>query len=204
MPAAWRQSADLSRRALASLWDPELGVYVVSSTVRTGLLMDNFEVLSALETAARAAPARADRASLLRGAARLRRAITRVFWNPRTRSYRVSTQTPVSAARFYPEIVAQVFPAAFAYGSPARSSKSLVAQWLRRHERDWVAQEDSAAWSLVAVAAVRTGHRSAVACWLERAERIRSGPNWNVTDEAIYRALGVTSGCQREQRAGAR
>lgn len=84
MPPDWRQSAEASRRALASLWDPVVGVYVVSSALRTGLFMDNIEVLSALETAARSPQAGAggDRPSLLRGAARLRAAITRVFLGP--------------------------------------------------------------------------------------------------------------------------
>ena len=146
MPAAWRRSADLSWRALASLWDPVVGVYVVASAVRTGLLMDNIEVLSALETAARARrSADTDRVRLSRGAARLRSAITRVFWDQETARYRVSTQPPELNPRFYPEIVAQVFPAAFGYGDPRGSAKALVTQWLRQHEREWVAASDSGA-----------------------------------------------------------
>ena len=189
MPADWRRSADLSRRALASLWDPRLGVYVVSRSVRTGLFMDNIEVLSALETAARTpwAGADHDRVSLSRGAARLRRAITRAFWDRATAVYRVSTQQPEPNRRFYPEIVAQVFPAAFDYGNPAGSAKALVVQWLRQHERDWAAASDSgAAWGLVAVAARRSGHLVAVARWLDRADSLRGGSGWNVADEAIY------------------
>ncbi len=192
MPEDWRRSADRSRRALASLWDPGLGVYVVSSSVRTGLFMDNIEVLSALETAARTPWARADhdRVGLSRGAARLRTAITRAFWDRATAAYRVSTQQPEPNRRFYPEIVAQVFPAAFGYGNPAGSAKALVMQWLRQHEGDWAAASDSgAAWGLVAVAGVRSGHFAAIARWLDRAGVLRAGAGWNVTDEAIYVTL---------------
>jgi len=194
MPASWRHSLDLSRRALASLWDAHVGVYVVSSTVKTGLFMDNIEVLSALETAARTrrAVADGDRPALLRGATRLRAAITRVFWNRRTATYRISTQPSEPNARFYPEVVGQVFPAAFAFGNPMHSSKALVAQWLRRHEQEWVAAADSgAAWGLVAAAAARTGHRAAVDCWLERTGRIRSTSRWNVVDEVIFVILSA-------------
>ena len=108
------------------------------------------------------------------------------FLDRRTASYRISTQPAQALPRFYPEIVAQVFPAAFGYRSPAQSSKTLVAQWLRRHERDWVAQSDSGvAWGLVAVAAQRTGQRAAVGCWVARAVRMRSGAYWKC-DEAIF------------------
>lgn len=193
MPVTWRRSAEGARRALAALWDPAVGVYLVSSSVKAGLLMDNIEVLSALETAARtpAAAAGGDRIPLSRGAARLRNGITRVFWDRATATYRVSTQPPEPIPRFYPEIVAQLFPAAFGYGNPAKSSKTLVAQWLRQHERNWVAASDSgAAWGLVAVAALRTRHFAAAACWRDRAEALRAGAGWNVTDEAVFVILG--------------
>ena len=200
MPAAWKHSADRSRRALAALRDSATSVYLVSQTVRIGLFMDNIEVLSALENSARtpAAAAAGDRVPLARGAARLRSAINRVFWDRPARSFRISSQPGAQPPRFYPEIVAQVFPAVFGYGNPVRSSQALTAQWLRDHERDWVAESDSAAaWGLVAVAAARTGHSAAANCWVERAGRMRAGAHWNVADEAIYRVLSTRNPAAR-------
>jgi hypothetical protein len=206
MPAAWSRSVGQSRRELASLLDSASQVYAVSKSVRAALLMDNVEVLSALDVSGRtdAAASRGDRRSLQRGAARLRTAIPRVFWNRTARRYRVSTQGGGDASRFYPEVVAQVFPAAFGYGNPAQSSKALVGQWLEQHERDWIAQTDSgAAWGLVAVAALRAEQFRAADCWLARAEQARLGAGWNVVDEAIYvtlsaaKRLGPERSCPR-------
>jgi hypothetical protein len=191
MPAAWKRSADASRHALASLRDPATNVYVVSHAVPIALFMDNVEVLSALETSAHtvAAAIARDRTPLAKGAARLRSAINQVFWDSATRTFRVSSQAGAAVPRFYPEIVAQVFPAVFGYGTPVQSAKARTSQWLREHEGDWIAESDSgAAWGLVAVAAARTGHSSEAGRWMQRADRIRSGAHWNVVDEAIYRA----------------
>lgn len=191
MLARWKSSADVSRMTLDGLKD-STGAYLVSRSLRTSLFMDNIEVLSSLDVAA-ATPAAAvagENARLRLDADRLRLAIPQVFWNPVTQTYRVSTQPASAIARFYPEIVAQIYPAMFGYGTPERSSESLVAQWLADHGRDWAAESDtSAAWGLVAVAAMRAGRTSTAACWLGRATKVRLTARWNVADESIYRAL---------------
>jgi hypothetical protein len=192
LPVEWKRSVDAARRGLASLLDPRTRVYHVSRETPVALFMDNIEVLSALETAARTASARraGDRLPLSRGAARLRAAIRRVFWDPVARGFAVSTQRPAREARFYPEIVAQVFPAIFRYGSPVHSPEALTAQWLRLYEDDWIAESDrGAAWGLIAVAAARNGQAAALERWLERARRGRAVGHWNVADEAIYLAM---------------
>ena len=205
MPAEWKRSADQSRHALARLLDSSAKVYRVSASVPVALFMDNVEVLSALETSAAtgAAAVAGDHRPLSRGASRLRSAIKRQFWDVTNRRYRVSSQEGDAQERFYPEIAAQVFPAVFGFGNPVQSPQTLAGQWLRDHERDWIAESDSgAAWGLIAVAAARTGHRDAVRRWLERADRVKAGAHWNVADEAIYRtvsarALSEANGDQR-------
>ncbi|HEY4306126.1 MAG TPA: hypothetical protein VGM82_16765 [Gemmatimonadaceae bacterium] len=189
--ARCKSSADASRLALAGLKD-STGAYLVSRSLRTSLFMDNIEVLSAFDVAAAtpAAAAAGDNSTLRVDADRLRLAISQVFWNPATHTYRVSTQPGSAIARFYPEMVAQIYPAMFGYGTPERSSESLVAQWLADHGRDWAAESDtSAAWGLVAMAAMRAGRTSTATCWLGRAIKVRPTARWNVADESIYRAL---------------
>jgi hypothetical protein len=200
LPAEWKRSADVSRRALGTLLDSTAKVYFVSQSIRTALFMDNVEVLSALDVASRTTAARlaADRLPLRRGAARLQSAITRAFWDTGTRAYRVSSQARAPEQRFYPEIVAQIFPAIFGFGNPRASTQALATQWLREHEGEWIAESDSsAAWGLVAVAAARAGQAQAVDRWLERADRVRAGAHWNVADEAIYRVLSALPVHQR-------
>jgi hypothetical protein len=184
LPAAWRRSAARSEAALSRLYDRQRGVYVVSPIVPVSLFMDNVEILAAFETVARRKP------ETRRRAARLRRAIQRVFWNADSSMYRVSTQASATPPAFYPGVVAQLFPAVFGYGSPLEQPRALVARWMADHGREWLTTGDQEySWGLLAAAAVRSGDRPSATCWLGAAMSRRHGARWNVLEEAVYQAL---------------
>jgi hypothetical protein len=187
MPAAWRQSVARAEAALAKLYDLPRGVYVISTVLPVSLFMDNIEILSAFQTVARDSPVARLRV------ARLRRAIDRVFWNADSLIYRVSTQALPPTRAFYPDVVAQLFPAVFGYGSPAQQSAGLVTRWMATHGREWLTTGDQEySWGLLAVAAMRTGDRASAICWLGAAMSRRHGARWNVLEETVYQALSAS------------
>jgi hypothetical protein len=193
LPSAWRASLVRSERALADLYDAQRGVYVVSRALPVSLFMDNIEVLSALETAVRANTVAGRRNAAVAARPRwirLRAAIDRVFWNDSLGLYAVSTQASRTGSAFYPDVVAQVFPAIFGHGSPREQPGPLVARWMAEHGREWIAEgTQEYPWGLVALAALRYGDQASTICWFGAAMSLRFGERWNVLEEAIYQAL---------------
>jgi hypothetical protein len=193
LPPEWRRSVARSEAALAALFDARTGVYVVSRALPVSLFMDNIEVLAELEAVAHAHQAAGRRSAAVTArsrATRLRRAIDKVFWNKTTGTYLVTTQGRDATPAFYPDVVAQVFPAIFGHGSPAEPPKQLVARWMASHGREWIADgEQEYPWGLLATAALRYGQRDSAICWYGAAMSLRHGVRWNVLEEAVFQAL---------------
>jgi hypothetical protein len=198
LPAAWRRSAVQAEAKLAALFDARRGVYVISRALPVSLFMDNVEIRAALESVARhhdRAGRRADATAARTRASALRRAIDSVFWNKGSRQYAVSTQPPAGPSAFYPDVVAQVFPAVFGYGSPRMSSSGLVSVWMAQHGRAWIdASDQEYPWGLVAMAALRAGDRASAICWLGAATFRRHGARWNVLEEVVFQAMSDSLG----------
>lgn len=194
LPREWARSAVWASRMLDSLRDPATGVHRISRTLDAALFMDNIEIAASLAAAASTPSAIADGTApqFRRRSRSLRAAVDGVFWDPGARRYRASTQAgATSGTAFYPDMVAQVYPAIFGFPSPVATPKSIAVNWLRDHGHDWVTQsEREYPWGLVAVAASRTGQRDAVVCWLGRAMSLRHGVRWNVLEETMFQALG--------------
>jgi hypothetical protein len=194
LPAEWRRSADDASVALRGLYDARTGLYVVSRALPVSLFMDNIEIASAFDAVGRAQDAAGGhRAAVVshNRAAALRRAINRVFWDATTRTYRITTQqVPPTPPAFYPDHVAQIFPALFGYGSPSEKSNRLYSRWVAQYGSQWLAGTDHEyPWGLVAVAALQYGDRPTVNCWLGAALSRRYGVRWNVLEEAIFQGL---------------
>jgi hypothetical protein len=189
-----RAAAMGATRALAKLYDKRTGIYTISPTLPVSLLMDNIEIASAFDRIGQAqdaagqhGSARASRAK----AASLRRAIDRTFWDSSSGSYRITTQKRPPAQRaFYPDDVAEGYPAFFGYGSPAETAPVLFSRWMDRHGTTWLGARDREyPWGLIALAASRFGDRASAVCWLGQAISLRHGPRWNVLEEAILQGL---------------
>jgi hypothetical protein len=193
LPAAWARSVARAESALEKLYDRKTGVYMISKALPVSLFMDNIEVLSAFETVARAHERRGRKpsAALARSkATRLRRSIDRTFWSAKTGTYSVTTQRPLAEPAFYPDVVAQLFPAAFGFGTPRDTPSRLVARWMQLHGRQWLASDTrDYPWGLLAVAALRHGDRASANCWYGMAMSLRHGVRWNVLEEAVFQGL---------------
>jgi hypothetical protein len=189
MPPPWELSFQKAARLLASLRDPQSGVYRISPTSPVSLFMDNVEIDEALHAVAgyehRAGHAAAARAWSKR-AEELHRGIERVFQEP-DGTFRVSTQE-VPSTDFYPYEVAQIFP--LTADIVRETAASRYAQWMERYRDRWLEQGKSDyPWALVALVAERRGDRDTVRCWRARALQFRHGAHWNILEEALLRAF---------------
>jgi len=191
IPAEWEGSRARAEQHLASLRDERLGVYLIAHANPVALLMDNTEIYSALRTVARKLTfagqwSRARQAS--DRAEDLRRAIVRVFWDRTANNFRVSTQLS-ETNKFYPEIVAQLYPAMSGMHASTTPAKAW-RDWRERHAARWATLEvDEYPWGLVALTAYRHGDADIALQWLGRAEPLRNTPRWNVLEEAVFQGL---------------
>lgn len=194
MPPAWTDSVRRANDYLGSLRDKRNGIYFVSKSMPVGLLMDNIEVHGALMEAQRFYSQAGDLGHARKFAQRsktLRENILRVFWQPLTQRFLVSTQKHTTPG-FYPDEVAQLFHIASGLSWPQVDDGAMYKKWMTLTSTLWFAQ--SAAdypWGLVALAADRMGDRAMVGCWLAHAHPLRHGQHWNILEEAIYQALDV-------------
>jgi hypothetical protein len=197
----WQASRQRTATALQQLHEPARGIYLVSPVFQQGLFMDNIEVWShlvtgdALRDAAPAispalAPAAATHSS---DAAKLAVAINKVFWDPATRRYLVSTQPEQKAlhAAFYPDEVAQIYALLFDFPLPPGVDRAAVyRQWMRQHRADWLTRiKTDFAWGVLALLALHQGDRASARCWLREALPYRHSRHWTVTDEVTRQVL---------------
>lgn len=196
-PAAWVRSADLARRRLAGLLDARLGVFLIAPGRDVALFMDNVEIYAALQSTAadlrrmgRPASARARR----REAGRLRARIERVFRPAGGGDWRVSTQA-VAAGGFYPDVVAQLYPALFGMPEQGATPRARLDDWLARYGTAWLSLgQDHYPWGLVALAAARLGRCDVAMRWADAAAPLRSTDRWNVLEEVALVALRGPAG----------
>jgi hypothetical protein len=191
LPSQWRSSAGKAESRLSHLRNRRLGLYHVSSLNHAALLMDNVEVYSALRDIASAKSRFGDEKGArqtAKDADNLASAIQHVFWNQHAQWYRPSMQkTP---PRFYPDVVAQVYPWLAGLSAPGQDVQVLWTRWKSRFAPAWLESSyDPHPWGLVALAALKTGDKSSVICWLTHSQSLRYSSRWNVLEEAVYQGL---------------
>ncbi len=191
LPREWQSSAKKAESQLAHLRNRRLGLYHVSDRNHVALLMDNVEVYSALRDMAAAKSRFGDEKGArqtAKDADRLASAIQHVFWNQRAQWYRPSMQkTP---PRFYPDVVAQVYPWLAGLSAPGQDVQVLWTRWKSRFAPAWLESSyDPHPWGLVALAALKTGDKGSAGCWLAHAQSLRYSSRWNVLEEAVYQGL---------------
>jgi hypothetical protein len=191
LPAAWRQSAENSRKYLESLRNRRLGIYHVSRNNHVGLFMDNVEVYCSLKDIAVAERrfGESEQASRTEAEAnRLARSIERIFWDRKRQLFRTSTQKR-EKYQFYPDAVAQTY--GFSGDLPADSNHQQAwLSWRARYGQSWLARKyDPHPWGLIALSAIHMGDSSSAVCWLSRAAPLRYSPVWNILEEAVFQGL---------------
>lgn len=192
MPKTWRDSARRSLLALTRLYDSRLGAYVISSSKRVALLMDNCEVLSALRVIAAKKwlwGEWREAAMLRKQADRTEKNMKRLF-APKPDGLLRHTSQEEAHTDFYPNVVAQLYPVL--YGLPSLLQKPAMGylQWMQRYRNAWLSLEtDHYPWGLVALAAYRRADTDSVHCWVRSAEPLRHGARWNVLEEALLQGF---------------
>lgn len=192
MPPAWMVSMRRAHDTLEGLRDKSSGVYFISKALPVGLLMDNIEVHGALMAAQRFYSQAGDVGNTQKLAQRskaLQENILRVFWQPLTQRFLVSTQQHTTPG-FYPDEVAQLFHIANGLTWPQVNDAAMYKKWMSLTRHLWF--EHAATdypWGLITVAADKMGDRVTVGCWLAHARPLRHGQHWNILEEAIYQAL---------------
>lgn len=191
MPSTWKNSLRRADRYLARLYDKNTGIYLISKTMRVGLLMDNVEVYSSKKVMSQFYSDSGDtaRAKIDAGEAeKLHKNIVRVFWQPDLESFRVSTQRHTKPG-FYPDQVAQLFPILADMPTP-RDNTAIYTSWMKANRETWLQRTDiDYPWGLIALTADKMGDRDTAACWLAHARPLRYGQRWNVLEEALYQAF---------------
>ena len=181
---AWLKSHATSKAALAHLFQPSRGVYMVSPLVLHGLFMDNLEVWSL--KAQQKDPGQAAEA------ARLAQAIQATFWNPVDKHFLVSTQLEQRSLQpaFYPHHVAQVFPLLVDFPLLPEAAGPYYRKWMTAHRAEWLSQgKADYPWGLLAVLALRQNDAASARCWLREAAPLRHSARWAVTDEASFQIV---------------
>jgi len=206
LPTRWRQSATRAEKHLSTLLDRELGVYRVSQEQPIALLMDNVEVYAALSAVARHQKRFGLHAKSRKTAVKaknLRRAIDRVFWQSNLRMYRASLhEEPVD--RFYPDIVAQIYPWLAGMNTPAGNKLKEYMRWREQYAQDWLTLElDEFPWGLVALASLKFHDRETALRWYESASPLRHSPRWNILEEAAYQIIAFDLCCRSVSYFGA-
>lgn len=192
MPPIWLESLKRAHQLLESLKDQNSRVYFISAKQPVGLLMDNVEVYAALLALSRFKEKTGDlvQAKLLAAQAdALASDIVRVFWQPCSSSFRVSTQM-LTQPGFYPDKVAEIFPILAQMPVPGRDHAAFFRHWLSVNRGTWFRQANiDFPWGLVAIAASQFQEYESVNCWLALAAPLRHSSHWNVLEEAAYESL---------------
>ncbi len=182
--ARLQQSVLRSKAALAHLYQPSQGIYMVSPVVLHGLFMDNLEVWS-YKVHRSGAPRDAD-------TQKLAQAIRATFWDPANQVFRVSTQMEQQALKptFYPHHVAQIFPLLVDFPQMQGGAKQHYKRWMAAHRDEWLSQgKADYPWGLIAVLALRQNDSFSARCWLREAANLRHSDRWAITDEVAYQII---------------
>ena len=199
LPVQWRESARLAEQHLAMLRDPKLGVYRVSRAQPIALFMDNVEIYSSLASVAHHQKRFGKYTQARRTAtkaANLRRAIDRVFWQSTLRRYQVALNAEPEE-KFYPDIVAQIYPWFAGLNTPAGNKHKEYVRWREQYAPAWLTlQQDEFPWGLVALVSLKLKDRETAFLWFERATPLRHSHRWNILEEAAYQVIGFDLCCK--------
>ena len=182
-PLQWENSRRVSKAALAKLFDPTRGIYLVSPVYQHGLFMDNLEVWSYKP---------ANNQGQAVSEPDLRRAIQKVFWDVEHQRFLVSTQAEQRNTQhaFYPDAVAQIFPLLMKYPYLPGGNKKYYQHWMKEHRSAWLKQvEDDFAWGLIAIVALQQNDLESARCWLQKTLAYRRTWHWTLTDEVVLQIL---------------
>lgn len=192
----WQGSMHRAQQQLAVLLDDQRGVYQISRSQPTGLFMDNVEIYDALTTIAaqqESIGAKRVAGETAQQATRLAQAINRVFWLKDSQRYAVATQD-YKREKFYPHIVAQIYPWLFDLSSPVHALTGYQ-RWHAQHAERWLSfKQDKYPWGMIAAAADKLGDTATARRWLTRAGALRDTERWNILEEAIFQALSTKYG----------
>lgn len=193
IPVAWRGSLDKALTQLEALYDKNRNVYVISSDLPVGLLMDNVEIYASLKRAGTEAARIGDigRATAFHArAARLKNGITDIFWDSQAQRFRITTQAR-NDDQFYPDRVAQIIPMLHGFRPhPLDSDAKNYAGWMQQYQQQWMALIGKEyPWGLVAVVAAEQGDMLSANCWLSQAASQRHSTHWTVLEEAAYQSV---------------
>lgn len=206
MPTHWHKSWQQASNYLFSLlFDRKRGIFYISRSERVGLLMDNVEVYSALNTTADyyARKGDAGRAQLMRQrATQLNKDIVQTFWQPQQHVFAVSTEE-YEHHGFYPDAVAQLYPLLARMTAPGHDARSIYRDWMQEHQQAWLEQgKHDYPWGLVALLANQMEDRASVGCWIEHAQPLRHGQRWNVLEEVVFQGLNKDDNKQQNMGKG--
>ena len=179
----WSKSYGIAQKALAHLYQPSRGIYMVSPVYLHGLFMDNLEVWSHKASSSRAKPGEA---------AKLAQGIHTTFWLPANKTFLVSTQLEqrTQKPQFYPDHVAQIFPLLVDFPVLPQNPKTYYKSWMDLHRAEWLKQgETDYPWGILAVLALRQGDEPSARCWLRETSGMRHSDRWAVTDESAFLIL---------------
>jgi len=193
LPDAWSESAQKAQYQLDMIYDPKSTVFVVSRAMPVGLLMDNIEIYAAYKNIERNAVRMGDNKTAQAYHARaeyLKNGIVPTFWNPKTHSFKASTQARTDQS-FYPDSVAQLTPMMYNFASPSvKLPTDFYKKWMKAHRGEWFALiGKDYPWGLLAVLAVQQGDMMTANCWLQQSTPARYTAQWNVLDEAAYQSV---------------
>jgi hypothetical protein len=196
MPQEMLGSIDRSMTQLKKLRNPVTGTYFISAANQVSLLMDNVEIYEgyvALSRYFQSHGANMRKKEYEVRATAIAASIEQVFWEPSLRRYRVTTQAR-RADDFYPDRVAQIFPLLGGLPDLRRDRRSAYKAWLRMNKNEWqTLRADYFPWGLVAIVAKLMGDSAVAACWAANAGVLRTGPRWNVLEEAVYEILQTSA-----------
>lgn len=194
MPALWQTSWQKADNYLVSLLQDHVrGIYIISRSLRVGLLMDNLEVYSAYSALRNYYEniGDPDRAATTQGLVdRLQQGIFDTFWLADQQRFLVSTQLSRPDGAFYPDLAAQLFPLLSGMPTPGRDDNAVYQAWMRNYKSTWLTHgATDFPWGLLAVVSYKLGDMDTVACWLQSAAPLRHGAHWNVLEEAAFQGL---------------
>lgn len=190
MPRDWHQSYEKALNYLQNnLYDPQQGIYHISTAEPVGLFMDNVEIAHAFFRMVDSKRQQGDvtGANMMElQANKLSQAIENIFGTDTY--YEVSTQ-PDQTHGLYPGATAQIYPWIFSIPSKFANDKINFNIWYSNWHVDAELQQSDDAWGLIAIAAKKADNVVFVQEWLDSAELLRPYDKWNILDEIVYQVL---------------
>jgi hypothetical protein len=191
MPAQWKQSMHRAEEHLQKLLLPS-GIYRVNMNYQDGLLMDNSEIYYSLRRVAQLRKAAGDITGsqiYLKRSIALRLAMAKVFSADESKLLRWSSGT-ISEVKFYPHIVAHLFPLMHGMNTDKFGKMLVWEEWLQQYQSRWLGRVDDVfPWGLVALVAHKMKSPRLVYEWVEGSKTVRDSGHWSVLEESIYQGL---------------